>query len=54
MFIASGADLAAGRIEITRLPNEPEAILRAQNIGSSLVRYWNSAGCVVAAAGGYN
>jgi hypothetical protein len=54
VFIASGADLAAGRIEITRLPSEPEAILRAQNIGSSLVRYWNSAGCVITAAGGYN
>ena len=53
VFIASGADLAAGRIEITRLPSMPEAILRGQDIGSSLVRYWNSDGCVVAAAGGY-
>lgn len=54
VFLASGADLAAGRIEMTRLPSEPEAILRAQNIGSSLVRYWNSAGCVITAGGGYN
>jgi hypothetical protein len=53
VFLASGADLAAGRIEIARLPSEPETILRAQDIGSSLIRYWNSNGCVVAAAGGH-